>query len=271
MIATQRMYKLYYQSDLHTESTNGVHTFSKHLDNYILLNGDIGKPYEKEYELTIRNASENYKTVLILSGNNEYYNSDRIPITDINLQIQTICNKFKNVIFLNNSSYDITSDLRIIGTILWSYIPPNKHIQAILNNKNCSTSKTAKVRCREIYDYNSDGKVVELFPVHTNKLFEQNVKFIESEIKKADEEKINLIVCTHYLCSINLLDKKDIYYMFASDLEYLIKPPVIAWIVGHDHRCKDTIINDVLVTSNCKGYNPEKDGFDEEKYLEIEN
>lgn len=265
------MIKLYYQSDLHTESTNGIHNFSKHLNDYIVLNGDIGNPYDPNYTQTIQNASESFKFVYLISGNHELYSKDRIPITDINLEIQTICNKFKNVIYLNNSSYDITPNLRIIGTILWSYIPPNKHIQAILNNKNCATSKTAKVRCREIYDYDLEGKIKELFPKDTNKLFEQNVKFIKDEIKKADDEKINLIVVTHYLPSIDLLDRKDIYYMFASDLEYLIKLPVLCWIVGHSHCNIETKVNDILVTSNCKGYNPEKDGFDDEKYLKIEN
>jgi predicted phosphohydrolase len=262
------MIKIYYQSDHHSEHS-GVADFEPNLDSYLVLCGDIGKPFEPEYEATLKNASENFLMVFIVLGNNEYYSKEGKTITEINHQISKICNKFNNVVFLNNSSFQLTPKLRIIGTILWSEIPKNKHMDAIIRNRDCTTSKTAKVRCRNIYDY-VDGKATELFPKDTDKLFHQNVKFIENEIKKAEEEKVELIVCTHYLPSMSLLQDKTIGYLFASNLDYLIKHPIIVWIAGHNHKETNTVMNDVHLLSNPKGYPENKSGFKQGKYIEIE-
>lgn len=262
--------KLYYISDIHTE-TIGEFKFPKsneHKNDYLLLNGDIGKPFNEEYINTISNASKNFKTVLVNIGNNELYTQQNHTVDEITIQVQNICNSFSNVYLLNNSGYYITPKLKIIGSILWSKIPKNKYEETITNNENCTTSKFAKVKCREIYI----NKKFKTTPTDINEMFVQNIKYIEEEIKEAKENNIELIVCTHYLPTFKLCRNKGskFNYLFASDLDYLIKYPVIAWLCGHSHYNKDLIINNVICSMNCLGYNIEESLYISDKYLEID-
>jgi hypothetical protein len=262
------MIKLYYISDIHTETT-GEFKFNRHKNDYIVLIGDLGRPFQKEFYNTIANASKNYKIVLYICGNNECYSSNNETISDINIQIQEICDSFSNVYFLNNSGYYITPKIKIIGSILWSKISKNKYAETIANNENCSTSKFTKVRCRDIFI----EKDIKATPADINKMFNENVKYIQNEIKEAKENNIELIVCTHYLPSYELCKDKNspINYLFASNLDYLIKYPVLAYLCGHSHYNKDLFIDDIFCSMNCKGYDDEKSLYIEDKCLIIQN
>lgn len=255
------MLKLYYMSDLHTE-TNGIHKFSQNKESYLVLIGDIGKPFESEYQETIADASLNFKLVFVVPGNNEYYSPEGKTMDEIDRQIQKICSGFDNVFYLNNTGFNLTPKLRIIGSILWSQIPEEKYLETTMLNQNCKTSKSSKVRCRDIY---IQYKLVT--PEDTNKFYSQNLEYLEKEIFDAKLHQIGLIVCTHYLPTKNLMNFSSIDYLFASDLDDLIHPPVIAWLSGHIHESKVEEINCVTVGLNCKGYGVKE--FEPEEHLII--
>jgi Icc-related predicted phosphoesterase len=86
-----------------------------------------------------------------------------------------------------------------------------------------------------------------------NELFLKNVNFLTNEIKNNN----NIICLTHHLPSAELIHEKYKNYpnfMFANDLNYLIKDNIKLWMCGHSHTCNTKIINNVICTLNPFGY-----------------
>jgi hypothetical protein len=86
-----------------------------------------------------------------------------------------------------------------------------------------------------------------------NFLHLQDKKFLEETLIKHE----NIICLTHHLPSHKLIHSKYEnlpYYMYASDLEYLIKDNIKLWICGHSHEANTVNINNVICTLNPLGY-----------------
>jgi predicted phosphohydrolase len=86
-------------------------------DNLIIC-GDIRQPSSQIYKDFFHKYSTQYDKIFMVTGNHEYYHA-RLTIDEINDSIHNIMSQYHNVIFLNNLSY-IVSDIRIIGTTLWT-------------------------------------------------------------------------------------------------------------------------------------------------------
>jgi Icc-related predicted phosphoesterase len=69
-----------------------------------------------------------------------------------------------------------------------------------------------------------------------------------------------VIVVTHHLPSLKWCQtyKNENNTGYATDLDYLIQKPVIAWVCGHSHEAKVELINDIPVILNPSGYPREK-------------
>jgi Icc-related predicted phosphoesterase len=262
------MFKLYFVSDIHTESV-GSFTFEPHKQDYLVIVGDIGKPKQKEFFETINNASKNFYKVFIVCGNNDLYTKEKETISEIYSNITKVCSKFDNVYFLNNSSFDLKNNVKIIGSTLWSYIPEDKHKDTICRNKNCATSQWSKVKCREMYDFDEKNNIKEVLPADINMMHNLCIQYLKDEILLAKQQSKKLIICTHYSPTMKLIKRTDIDYLFAGELDYLIDDPVIAWISGHSHYNNTVIINNIPVTMNCLGYPDQKTGFRKNKHLLI--
>lgn len=258
--------KLYYISDLHTE-INGVFEFEKHIDDYLVLVGDIGKPFEIEYFQTLQNASKSFNKVFLVCGNNELYTVKKHTITQIKNKIYQICATLKNVIFLDNDYYDIDKNTRIVGSILWSNIPEEKIKLTISRNKDCSTSYWSKFNCREMFEHDEKENLQQVLPLDLNEYYIENIQFLEDQINKIKNK--NLIICTHYLPTFKIIEDSDIKFLFASNLEYLIKKPVKYWICGHSHYNKDLDLNGVALTMNCYGYTSQDTKYVDGKYIQL--
>ncbi|EFA78961.1 hypothetical protein PPL_08429 [Heterostelium album PN500] len=191
-------------------------------------------------------------------GNHEYYNIQSThgsnkpkTIDEINIELDKLCAQFKNVHFLNNKTFQL-DEFKIIGSTLWSHVPESSR-QAVARGLN---------------DYRligvSDPITNERRPASvadTNQLHKRAVQFIERELQNAT----NCILLTHhaplysmprenkYLCSPHYLDS-DINSAFHTDLNFLVKPPVLLWIYGHTHYTSKFIHNGVVIASNQVGY-----------------
>ena len=72
--------KLIYLSDLHLEliTDNKLDTFisqiSLGVDEICVLAGDIGNPYEPNYDKIMTFINVNFKKSFVIAGNHEYYN-----------------------------------------------------------------------------------------------------------------------------------------------------------------------------------------------------
>ncbi len=224
--------KIQYISDIHLEFYED-HIFPKLIPiaPILCLAGDIGYPEKANYQNFLEYCSSKYKHIFIITGNHEYYT--KTAYDDINIKIENIVKKYDNITFLNRKVKKIENYV-FIGCTLWSHIP----------NSICNY---------ELKVYNDLKKIHGMRREIYNFLHTQDKIFLEETLNKYE----NIICLTHHLPSPKLIHSKYKnlpYYMYASDLEYLIKDNIKLWICGHSHESNTVNINDVICTLNPLGY-----------------
>jgi predicted MPP superfamily phosphohydrolase len=99
---------LRYLSDLHLEfiKPNKIENFIRKIPSGIneicILAGDIGNPYQQNYDIFMKFISKNFKKTFCISGNHEYYNKMKI-IDETNEYMKDYFQQFDNISFLNNN------------------------------------------------------------------------------------------------------------------------------------------------------------------------
>jgi hypothetical protein len=120
-------------SDVHVEMMN---TFEKLTDfptlaPYLVLAGDIGNPFSKNYHGYLSMMSASYKKVFVLLGNHEFYKNEYYSTIT---KAKEVCDSLDNVIFMNRTCIQI-EDVVILGCTLWSKVPENCK-EAVWNGLN---------------------------------------------------------------------------------------------------------------------------------------
>jgi predicted phosphodiesterase len=219
---------------------------------YLALCGDIGNPDLTAYKDFLSWCSKSYKVVFLVAGNHEYYNYRSSVPSDIPTRkekIRTIISVFKNIYFLDCSSYYVAEhNLRILGCTLWS--------------------DTSLGSDEKIISYMNDArnilltKETHLVPKEMTALHFEERKWLENQIELAKSRGEEVLVLTHYLPSFQLIAEKykdnPLNMCFASDCENLMNEHVKAWICGHSHTGVHALINGVECVMNPIGYPGEK-------------
>jgi hypothetical protein len=203
--------------------------------------------------------------VFLVTGNHEYYTSDR---ETVHREIEDFCSSIPNLHFLQMSSIlleDNGHKVRVMGTTLWHHCPEAQFGQVERTMNDYSMIATI--------DPSPDAvvkKKKKLRAVDTNRWHAEEVAWLKAEIKKAKKASEAVVVLTHHLPSNNLMWGG---LGFSTDLESMIKPPVIFWGYGHTHSSYQAIVNDVMVASNQLGYITmgEKAGFYPEFVITIDD
>jgi len=233
--------KVQYISDIHLEFYEDILNIPIIPSAPILcLLGDIGNPNSLNYDIILNWCSKNYKKVFIITGNHEYY-SINFTIEEIDKIIIDKIKKYDNISFLNNT-IEKYENFTFVGTTLWSYIPET-------------------IKNYELNIYNDFKKIKNMSRKKYNELFEKNLEFLSNSIKKYN----NIICLTHHLPSYDLIHEKYKNYpnfMFSTDLNYLMKDNIKAWLCGHSHTANTKIINNVICSLNPFGY-PNENNIDE--------
>ena len=262
--------RLYFISDIHLElcdiSDQINFELDEKYDNYLALCGDIGCPFERNYEKFLSDQSKKFKRVFVITGNHEYYNnvpyqtegmfSDMVNIKyrtmeETENKIKQICKKLPNVTFLTiNEPFEI-DDTLFLGCTLWTEV--DKNAEKCMNDYK-------KIFISNPYFEQRKIKYMDIL-----QLYGEMKTYLEEQIKKKDGKQI--IVLTHHAPSFQMTrqDTRSIYY--ASNCESLFAPSVKYWISGHTHECRTIEINNVTCLSNCVGYKTEKTGFDVNKFV----
>jgi predicted phosphodiesterase len=233
--------RIQYMSDLHLED-NTVPDF-KVVGDYLVLAGDIGDPFSGDFEDFIQTVCAKYRHVFYVPGNHEYYFGN---MDTVNLQLLMIASTYPNFHVLNNNVYDLSPDVRIIGTTLWS----NMNDMVAMNIGDFSHIKV-------------NGKDY-MTPSRHRKLHTTAVKFIEEQIERCKRESKQAVVITHHaghLCMLGKYAGHMLNSAYATDLSCLYASPVVAWISGHTHERIDMTVNGVKCVSNCLGYDTEQTNF----------
>lgn len=247
--------KLRYFSDLHLEfiKPNKIENFIKKIpsgiDEICILAGDIGNPYQTNYNIFMDFISKNFKKTFLIAGNHEYYNKTK-NMNETNIFLKEYFQKFNNISFLDNN-YENYNEFCFIGTTLWSHIT------------------------NPIYEINDVYSIPNFNYIKYNKLNIESVKFLYNALNNNN----NCIVITHHIPSSSLIDvkyktTKMIPYnqWFYCDLDRLIdekKDKIKCWIYGHTHTPSNVLINEIPFLCNPIGYPNENVNINFQKNIEI--
>ena len=249
--------KLRYFSDLHLEfiKPNKIENFIKKIppsiDEICILAGDIGNPYQTNYDIFMNFISKNFKKTFLIAGNHEYYNKTQ-NMEETNIFLQDYFKKFNNISFLDNN-YENYNEYCFIGTTLWSKIT------------------------NPIYKINDVVSIPNFDYIKYNKLNTKCVKFLDDVLNNNN----NCIVITHHVPSSSLIDKKyktsnmiPYNQWFYCDLDRLIdekKDKIKCWIYGHTHTPSNVLINEIPFLCNPIGYPNENVNINFQRNIEIYN
>ena len=173
--------------------------------------------------------------VVYVTGNHEYYHSNRAVI---NRALQKISKRCKNFHWLNNSDVVIDSQ-RFIGATMW--FPDNPGNWAW--EKQMTDFRAIQGFKRWVYDENTATQ-----------------KFLVENVRHGD------VVVTHHLPTRLSIHSKfkgsELNRFFVCDMSDLIvlSKPVL-WLHGHTHESCDYMIGDTKVLCNPYGYRHEDHGL----------
>lgn len=239
-IQNNRSYsKLAYISDIHLEVWKPKHkAIFKYGPNAkpekiggLLLAGDIGNPFHKNYKDFLQQCSQQFPNVFFISGNHEYHQKKGV---DANEKIKEVVYEIErktgkdNLYYLDNSKILINNYHLLLGTTLW-----------------CPHRNKAE------YNFSVDWLEWQLHTIIN-----------PSEVDEHHLIKPKYVtVMSHYLPTKKLISEDYLrrfknHKNFYSDLDRLIDRPVTHWICGHSHSVMTMDINGVFMGMNTFGYLP---------------
>ena len=250
-----------YASDLHLELTpNARYVRSNPLDvtgEVLVLAGDICNlmgttlPCNEFWEW----ASANYREVLIVPGNHEYYQNYDILADGDSWSHEIL----PNVHYHQNKVVRIDNVDFILST-LWSHIHPENEF----------------VVEQGMYDFRQilyNGR--RFTPADFNAEHEKCLDFIKRSVAESTAEHI--VVVTHHLPTMAVVAPEHkgnlLNSAFATELgDFIADNRIDAWIFGHSHANIDATIGNTRIVCNQLGYvyyHEHFKGFDGRRYIEL--
>ena len=222
---------------------------------YLALLGDIGDPSTETYRNFLLKQSKRYEKVFVIAGNHEnYYQTP----AEANRLIADICKTIPDkLIHLDKTRFDLTDNIVILGCTLWSNVFRHQKLAAE----------------RSVADY---SLIRDWTVDKTNEAHSDHVQWLSYAIAEAEKDGKLVIVLTHHAptfkgTSAPKYENSLITSVFATDLEYMFKSPIVVWSYGHTHYSNDVLINNVRICSNQLGYPDEEDTkYDSEHVIFID-
>jgi predicted phosphohydrolase len=250
-------FNIRYLSDLHLEfiKPNIINQFIKKIpsgmNEICILAGDIGNPYQSNYDIFMNFISKNFKKTFVIPGNHEYYNETK-TMHETNYFMKNYFQQFNNISLLNNN-YEIYDNYCFIGTTLWSKI----------TNPRYRINDLRSIPDFDIFEY--------------NRLNNLSINVLEDIL----ENNENCIIITHHMPSSSLIDIKyktpdmqPYNQWFYSNMDKFIennKNKIKCWIYGHTHTPLDSIMHGIPFLCNPIGYPDENQNLNFQKNITIGN
>ena len=240
-----------YFSDLHLEFIDPskieqlISKILPGIDKICIFAGDIGNPYQSNYDIFMNFISKNFKKTFYIAGNHEYYNKTK-TIEETNEFMKGYFQQFHNITFLNNN-YEIYENYCFIGSTLWSKIT------------------------NPSYEINDVYKIPYFDYIQYNRLNMLSIDFLEDTL----QNNKNCIVITHHMPSDSLIDIKyktpqmlpynQWFYCNMDEFIEVNRNKIKCWIYGHTHTSSNVIINEIPFLCNPIGYPNENKILDFQK------
>jgi hypothetical protein len=212
---------------------------------YLIIAGDLGFPNQQTYWDFVRDASMKFKLVFLILGRHEYCSAEFTFVPKF-VQDQILKGGLTNVIFLDNSTFDFAVEtvdgpvsVRVLGSTLWSRIA----------SPEAGIYRQMKVK--------TPNRYID-FDYVCNLAHMQCALWLDDEIARCDRDGRFAIVITHYLPSFKLIHSQYAFHAdnayYATDLDSLIRYPVIAWYFGRTHARGKVSIKTIPCFAGAVGY-----------------
>jgi len=211
--------RIQYCSDLHLEMNPAVEytTLLTPVAPVLALLGDIGDPESPELGKFLEWCTRIWKQVLYVPGNHEFWrlkpgSKKTIPST---LAILRSYEKlYPNLMIMWRGKVYSEDGIIVLGTPLWSRpaegVIPHEQERAWVDNDRTFDAQTLST------------------------LHQEDLNWIKQELNAARGTMV--VMLTHYAPSLLLINRNWIERpestLYASDLDILIRPPIVAWRVG---------------------------------------
>lgn len=263
----RRLLRIQYASDLHLEIWDKT-PFPPILTPtapVLALAGDIGRPDRQSYRDFLKYCSANWDHVVVVAGNHELYNSGKpVKFMDTAAErlraCEAIASWFPNVHFLERGRVDIRG-VRFLGCTLWTDLS---------DAAAASEARYSMTDYRAIAVQDGEDKRVAT-PADTTAWWRRDVDWLSAELDAVTD--IPTVVLTHHLPSFTLVSGRfrgsPLNPAFASELDWLIRPPVRAWIAGHTHVGAHAVVRRTALCVNPRGYPGENAGYCRKMFVDV--
>lgn len=264
-----------YVSDLHLEfrGTN-FKNLIKPTGDVLIMAGDISAMGTKSdfnnFIKFLKFITPQFKYVLHVAGNHEFYYSDTKGTKNIQCTMQYINKKlklleshFNNYKYLDCETITLTINKKkyaFIGASLWAKVclKDRDKIQKGMNDYN--------------FIYMEDKSSVRKYNItDMQKMYRKHYKYIKDTLEKNKESKTPFILITHHkpVDDTNSAES-DIYTQaYESNTYKILKKPIKLAIHGHTHKHYDKTINGIRYVSNPLGYILQPTGFINDLVIKI--
>lgn len=253
--------KIQYASDLHLELSDNSRFIKtmpfEVVGDVLVFAGDISylsnatMPNMKFWKW----ASLNYKQVLLVPGNHEFYNnSDVLKFGDAWTKMI-----LPNVGYYQNRVVHI-DDTDFVLSTLWSHITPE--YEFYVHEGMNDFRQILYGGCR-------------FLPEHFNLEHEKCLAFIKKSVVESSAK--NIVVVTHHLPTLKAVAAHhlgtSLNCAFATELgDFIANSRIDAWIFGHSHENTEAKIGNTRIVSNQLGYvfyYEHLNGFRSDKFIEV--
>lgn len=198
------------------------------------------------YRNFLKRCSEQFKHVLYIAGNHEFYHG-KYPAGMDYLREEVA--KYPNIKYLENETVDI-NQVSFIGCTLWT-------------DMNKGDRTTIAFIAEALNDYRqirrSDEGYRKFKPEDTVKLHKQSLTYISETISK-DPNKKYVVIGHHAPTKLSTKPQysKDFHMNggYSSDLTEFINnhPQIVLWTHGHTHDVYDYMVGSTRIACNPRGY-----------------
>lgn len=258
--------RIQYCSDLHLEINKKIEypTLLEPVAPVLALVGDIGDPESVELESFLTWCCGAWKQVIYIPGNHEFWRvkpGTRKTVNSAMAILKGFEAKLPNLMVCWRTKFVSEDGVVVLATPLWSRpaegVIPHENEHAWIDPDRSFDSETL------------------------SRLHEADLLWLQRELQI--NRKRTVVVLTHYAPSLMLVDRRLVKEadesLYASDLDTLIRPPIVAWVCGHVHQTiqwtKDWEnangeSGNVLILTNPRGYHDENIYYRKECVLRID-
>jgi len=237
-------------SDLHLEFPNVNPPVFPVVAPILILAGDIGRPDIPTLSKFLLDQCQRFEHIFYVAGNHCFYQG----IYEQRLQqLRQLNSLHPRIHFLQQDSYLLPNNVRILGTTLWTHVRPISvaTVSQRLNDYRC------------IGTLNEDKTSARAITVNdTNTWHDEQYAWLLQQIEMARHNREHVVIITHHApCGRRSDTKATINDAFVNDHHTDCVDPVRLWVYGHTHQSTNFTVNSTRILSNQLGYTHEQCGF----------